>query len=44
MIEVRRLLLWGEGPQGHRIKPLITQHEQNKRHMTRVNKRKQNAI
>jgi len=26
------LLLWGEGPQGHRIKPLITQHKQNKRH------------
>jgi len=31
-------LLWGEGPQGHRIKPLITQHKQNKRH---INKSKQ---
>jgi len=25
-------IYWGEGPQGHRIKPLITQHTQNKRH------------
>ena len=24
--QVWSLLLWGEGPQGHRIKPLITQH------------------
>ena len=32
------LLLWGEEPQGHRIKPLITQHKQNKRH---INKSKQ---
>jgi len=32
------LLLWGEGPQGHRVKPLITQHKQNKRH---INKSKQ---
>jgi len=32
------LLLWGEGPQGHRIKPLITQHKQDKRH---TNKSKQ---
>jgi len=29
------LLLWGEGPQGHRIKPLITQHKQNKRHINK---------
>ena len=40
MLLFRSLLLWGEGPQGHRIKLLITQHKQNKSH---INKRKQNA-
>jgi len=29
------LLLWGKGLQGHRIKPLITQHKQNKRHINK---------
>ena len=37
---LRSLLLWGEEPQGHRIKPLITQHKQksHKREKTNVNK------
>jgi len=34
-IGVWSLSLWGEGPQGHRIKPLITQHKQNKRHINK---------
>jgi len=33
------LFLWGEGPQGHRIKPLITQHiNKRKGTKTKVNK------
>ena len=34
----RSFLLRGEEPEGHRIKPLITQHKRNKRH---INKSKQ---
>jgi len=35
---IQSLLLWVEGLQGHRIKSLITQKKQNKRH---INKSKQ---
>jgi len=32
VIRLKEGIYWGEGPQGHRIKPLITQHTKQKAH------------